>query len=63
MSTIGYGDISPVSVLEKIYGIVISFLACGVFAFAVNMIGYKLYSIFYIIKYVLKIGTIFQERA
>lgn len=39
MSTIGYGDISPVTVVEKIYGIVISFLACGVFAFAVNMIG------------------------
>lgn len=36
---LGYGDISPITVYEKIYGIVISFLACGVFAFAVNMIG------------------------
>lgn len=39
MSTIGYGDIVPVTATEKIYGIIISFLACGVFAFAINMIG------------------------
>lgn len=39
MSTIGYGDISPVTNLEKIVGTVISLVACGVFAYAVNMIG------------------------
>lgn len=41
MSTIGYGDIVPYTIKEKIYGIIISFLACGVFAFAINMIGTK----------------------
>ncbi|KRX04888.1 Cyclic nucleotide-binding protein [Pseudocohnilembus persalinus] len=39
MSTIGYGDVSPVTVYEKIYGIVISLIACGIFGFAINMIG------------------------
>lgn len=39
MSTIGYGDISPVTVTEKIFGILVTLVACGVFAFAVNMIG------------------------
>lgn len=40
MSTIGYGDISPYTPWEKIYGIISSFVACGVFAFAINMIGH-----------------------
>lgn len=39
MSTIGYGDISPVSVSEKIFSSIITILACGVFAFSVNMVG------------------------
>lgn len=39
MSTIGYGDISPVTAAEKIFCILITLIACGIFAFAVNMIG------------------------
>ncbi|KRX04099.1 Cyclic nucleotide-binding protein [Pseudocohnilembus persalinus] len=39
MSTIGYGDISPVTNVEKIYGMAVTLMACGVFAFCVNMIG------------------------
>lgn len=39
MSTIGYGDISPVTNMEKIYGLIVTLVACGVFAFCVNMIG------------------------
>lgn len=39
MSTIGYGDISPVTNYEKIYGIITTLVSCGVFAFCVNMIG------------------------
>lgn len=36
---LGYGDISPNTILEKIYGVFISLISCGIFAFAVNMIG------------------------
>ena len=39
MSTIGYGDITPQSLSEKLYVIVMVLVACGVFAYAVNTIG------------------------
>jgi hypothetical protein len=35
MITIGYGDISPVNSTERIFVMVISLIACGVFAYAV----------------------------
>jgi len=39
MCTIGYGDITPISNYEKIYAIIMTTVACGVFAYAVNTIG------------------------
>ena len=39
MITLGYGDIVPVTTLEKIYVISITFISCGVFAYSVNTIG------------------------
>jgi hypothetical protein len=36
MITVGYGDISAVTTIERIYIIFITFIACGVFAYAVN---------------------------
>jgi hypothetical protein len=39
MTTIGYGDISPVSIYEKLFVIFISFIASGIFAYAINFIG------------------------
>lgn len=39
MSTVGYGDIIAVSHKERIYVILCTFIACGVFAFTVNTIG------------------------
>lgn len=63
MSTIGYGDIVPSTVTEKIYGVIISFLTCGVFAFAINMTGtFYNGSLSYFIIYSFKKGTIFQEK-
>lgn len=38
MSTIGYGDITPITEIEKLYGILISFIACGIFAYFLNLI-------------------------
>ena len=38
-STVGYGDISPTTSNEKIYGIFMTIISCGVFAYAVNTIG------------------------
>jgi hypothetical protein len=35
MTTIGYGDISPVSIYEKLFVIFISFIASGIFAYAI----------------------------
>ncbi len=39
MITIGFGDITPISNLEKIYVIFMSFIASGLFAYAINTIG------------------------
>ncbi|KRX05992.1 Cyclic nucleotide-binding protein [Pseudocohnilembus persalinus] len=38
MVTVGYGDISPTTYTEKIFGIIMSIVGCGVFAFFVNTI-------------------------
>jgi hypothetical protein len=40
MCTIGYGDITPVTVLEKIYVMISMIAACGVFAYIIGSIGY-----------------------
>ena len=39
MITVGYGDICPWTPIEKLYGILMTLLSCGTFAFAVNTIG------------------------
>lgn len=39
MITLGYGDIVPVTTLEKMYVISVTFISCGVFAYSVNTIG------------------------
>ena len=42
MITLGYGDLYPITTLEKIYVIIVTLISCGVFAYAVNAIGYIL---------------------
>mmetsp|Transcript_24728 Transcript_24728/g.43565 ORF Transcript_24728/g.43565 Transcript_24728/m.43565 type:complete len:433 (-) Transcript_24728:533-1831(-) len=39
VSTVGYGDIFPVTVNEKIYSSFIMILACGIFAFTLASVG------------------------
>lgn len=39
MITVGYGDIVPLTSLEKIYVIVMTLISAGVFAYSVNTIG------------------------
>ncbi|EAR83114.2 cation channel family protein (macronuclear) [Tetrahymena thermophila SB210] len=39
MITIGYGDIFPVNIFEKIYVIFMTFITCGLFAYCLNCIG------------------------
>ena len=39
MTSVGYGDISPVTYIEHIFVIVINFISCGVFAYFINNIG------------------------
>ncbi|CAD8072680.1 unnamed protein product [Paramecium sonneborni] len=39
MTTVGYGDITPVTSVEKIFGIVVMLLACCIFAYIMNSIG------------------------
>lgn len=36
MITLGYGDIYPVTTIEKVYVILVTMVSCGVFAYAVN---------------------------
>lgn len=38
-TTVGYGDISPQTTYERLYGILGAMISCGVFAYAVNTIG------------------------
>lgn len=33
------GDISPITSIEKVYGIIMTLISCGIFAYAVNIIG------------------------
>ncbi|KRX09610.1 Cyclic nucleotide-binding protein [Pseudocohnilembus persalinus] len=39
MITVGYGDINPVTPIEKIYGILITLISCGIFGYALNVVG------------------------
>jgi hypothetical protein len=39
MITVGYGDIKPIAVSEKIYVMFITIVGSGVFAYTVNTIG------------------------
>ena len=40
MITVGYGDITPKNNMELLVANVTMFLACGVFAFSINSIGF-----------------------
>jgi hypothetical protein len=39
MVTVGYGDISPVTLFEKMYIICFALASCMIFAYVVNTIG------------------------
>lgn len=39
MTTIGYGDLHPVSNKEKIYMCFVSIISCGMFAYCVSTIS------------------------
>ncbi|KAL4459349.1 hypothetical protein ABPG74_017962 [Tetrahymena malaccensis] len=45
MTTIGYGDFTAQTQLEKIIMIFIAFLSCGIFGYTINQIGSILYDI------------------
>lgn len=38
MSTVGYGDILPINIYEKIYVILSTLIACGIFGYALSTI-------------------------
>jgi len=40
MITLGYGDITPITSVEKIFVIFVTLISCGIFAYAINSIGY-----------------------
>ncbi len=39
MLTIGYGDVTPYNTPERIYVIIITLIACGIFRYAINTVG------------------------
>jgi hypothetical protein len=39
MITVGYGDVTPVTRNEKLFAIFTMLLACGVFAYTMNVMG------------------------
>lgn len=39
MITVGYGDITPISSIEKLYVMVITIIGSGIFAYSINTIG------------------------
>jgi hypothetical protein len=39
MNTVGYGDITPISIPEKIFCLGMTLISCGVFGYAINTIG------------------------
>lgn len=39
MTTVGYGDIAPITANERLFNIVSIIIACGVFAYTVGSIG------------------------
>ena len=39
MTTVGYGDVVPITSTEKIFGMVVMLLACCIFAYIMNSIG------------------------
>lgn len=39
MLTVGYGDITPVNLIEKSYVMIIMIFNCGLFAYYINSIG------------------------
>ena len=39
MLTVGYGDITPTTTIERVFSIVSIILTCGVFAYCMNVIG------------------------
>lgn len=39
MITIGYGDIAPISNIEKLISIITMLISCGVFGYTMNSIG------------------------
>lgn len=39
MTTIGYGDYTPQSDIEKLTVILLAFISCGVFGYSINSIG------------------------
>ena len=39
MITVGYGDIYPINISEKLYVIAVNFVSCGVFAYCLQKIG------------------------
>lgn len=55
MITVGYGDITPSTTLERGFVIIVTLLSCGVFAYSVNSIGS-------IISAITEINTTFKQR-
>lgn len=39
MITVGYGDITPITTLERIYCVICMVMACGIFGYVMNRVG------------------------